>query len=581
MSWCESARATRHNRDVANDDLRSVRIEVEDASDSAVEAPRGDDQLNRLSRWPIATVAILVVGLVTALFVLSPDGDEAADGTERTAPTTTTPDVGSTTDDASALDESVVNEAEPEPEQVSVPVLPADPVVPVEADAILTFGQILETSDGFIAMVAEQTLDRPRLARSSDGLEWDDIDTTVTLTSGEGAEGLNWIRLFETNNGFEILVSTDGPQFDTEIASSTDAVSWTLGSDPASALLGPFGEPISVNDDSINAVRFELQPIEQVLQEFTDVRFIGPGVCQVRRTPAAEVQLELFSCTDGERQLLNASNVVAGADAEGVIDCVSSLGNLVEGPTVSFVEVDRIAGVSRALGGESSRWSPTSFPTALRLGGIAFIDAGIRGSEICEPFIALDPPRGPSIVILDAEVGREGIFALPVELDNGSGSGSLFGVEVVGETREFADRSPHLLVTIGQQLWSLNTTWGEWTLVYDTTEDAVGSRLGSLTLSTDGNRLYHPTSEGLRIIELDENADGVLVATARLAPLDAPINFAPESFHFSDLNHASNDLVLLTDSSGRLWSIEVPLPSDERQLEFAEDQGGVGVARVR
>ena len=79
------------------------------------------------------------------------------------------------------------------------------------------------------------------------------------------------------------------------------------------------------------------------------------------------------------------------------------------------------------------------------------------------------------------------------------GTGSIFGLEVIGCTSEFADGS-HLLVEFREQLWSLNIATATWSLLNDHNVDGQVARLGSVrsfrqrtmtSLSTDWERPPH------------------------------------------------------------------------------------------
>ena len=78
---------------MSEDQLRSVRVEVDGASDPTVAVPDLGDPERNASRWLILLVMVLMVAVGAALVVLSPESNEAADGTERLAPTATVPDL--------------------------------------------------------------------------------------------------------------------------------------------------------------------------------------------------------------------------------------------------------------------------------------------------------------------------------------------------------------------------------------------------------------------------------------------------------------------------------------------------------
>ena len=566
-------------------DLRSVRIEVEGESEPILDVAETTLPTRGSSRWPIVLIVALIAALGAVLVLLSPDGDDAADGSQRTAPTSTTtpaPDTAETQGE-----DTTEERPPPSVEEAVIPVTPPnrldDVLIPTEVESASTLGQIIEINDGYLALAADQTRSAPQILSSPDGLVWAEIDSTISSPSGRDVGVTSWRGLIAGEDRFELIgVAQDAEVFRTELASSSDAATWTVLDDSLSSVLEPFGQPIGVRDDSVVAVGFRPQPIEVVLNELTDVEVGGLGVCRVLRAPGDEQQFTLFSCTGPESALLNAGNVLAGNDPDRVLDCIASLGNQVGGISVAFVDVGRTDQAVRPIGREESTWSPIALPTLLESGAVSFVDTGVRESPSCQDVIDLDPARDPSVVILDADTGEETVVALPVELDNGNGSGSIFGVEILGEARGSEDGSVHVLVRIDEQVWALRVSGSDWSLVYDTSGAGQVLRLGGLTLSTSGNRLYQPSVEGLRIIELEQDSFGALGGRVTVAALAPPVNFSTDGFLSSNANVATDDRLILTDGVGQnVWSIDLPPPTLESPPGFREDLGGTGLARGR
>ena len=166
-----------------------MRVEIEDApglTNSYVDAPL---PAGNSPKTPLMIAGVLLVAVVAGLFLLSPDEDRAADGTERSAPTTEVPgedNAVAESDEREETDDDVV-----EPEGIVLPV--AQSISAIPADTTESFTQIIETEDGYLGLVGfkgvfggqvgEDEIVPPLIARSSDGLRWDTLETTVSSDS--------------------------------------------------------------------------------------------------------------------------------------------------------------------------------------------------------------------------------------------------------------------------------------------------------------------------------------------------------------------------------------------------------------
>ncbi len=582
-----------------DDELQSVRIEVDGAPEPTLHVPNVGGPAGGPSRWPIALVVLLVAAVGAVLFLLSPDGDEAADGTDRAAPTTSVPE--SNGGEPGAGDDGEDGETQGLAE--SIPVIPLasppfeleEPLTPVEADVEIAFGQIIGTPDGWLAMASAQSPGNPRLLRSLDGVVWNELDATVLTASGEAPDPNLPVELFLTNGGNALIsVDTEADGFRSSVALSTNAVDWTIAepNGPIGSRISFVNRPFAIRNGSLIGLGFGEQTIGEVLRNFTDIAVPDVGLCGAFRTPSEDRQFELFSCSNRESVLVDASNVDAQWSAELVLDCIADLSTRQTGPAAGFAETSLDRTTLVPFGGELSRWTPTDLPVLLGREGfaenepteLAFIDVGVVEAEDCARFIDLEEPRGPAVVILDTD-GGEHIVPLPFELDNGNGPGSISGVEILGETVPYSGGA-YLLITRGDHLWSLNISSSEWSLLYDPafgeeTTDQSPLLFGSITLSNVGDRLYQPTNQGLRILQLAERLDGTLGVLTAAATLDAPDNFQTQSFDLVEVNYADNGVLFITDSAGQLWRLEPPVDRIQQPPEFIEDFGGVGTARVR
>ena len=545
-----------------------MRVEIEDApglTNSYVDAPL---PAGNSPKTPLMIAGVLLVAVVAGLFLLSPDEDRAADGTERSAPTTEVPgedNAVAESDEREETDDDVV-----EPEGIVLPVAQSNSAIP--ADTTESFTQIIETEDGYLGLVGfqgvfggqvgEDEIVPPLIARSSDGLRWDTLETTVSSDSREVPTRLVWQAIWELDEGFAAVAFVSTEFLSSWIAVSPNAIEWTILDTGAAALAPESGElelPIGATDESIIAANLSEQPVAAILRITTELDLPDEAMCGVFRSAADFQRYELFSCYEGESYFVGPDDVGVEWSPALVMECVGDFADSPTGLAMEFVEVDRTTGSVATFGEESSSWSPLTLPIPLRLAGVAFIDGGVPAtSSDCENLVEMPDQRDPSVVILESDTNREGVFSLPATSDDDPMAGAVFGAQMVGETREFADRAPHLLIEIGEQLWSLNTTWGEWTQLFDPDELASDSRAGSFTLSTDGDRVYQATSDGLRIFDLSENESGVLEASAQLAPVGPDEWFSSVRTGEASVLIGSSEQVLLTDDDGALWILNPP-----------------------
>ena len=574
-----------------DDDVPSVRVEVDGASAPILDVPELRGPSTGPSRWPVVLVVLLVAAIGGALVLLSPDSGESADGTERAAPTTAAPPTTAPASEAVGENSAAAAESAAFP-RASAPLQLDDPLLLVEADAASELSQIIEVDDRFLSLASSQLRGSPQILQSADGLVWDELETTLETTSGSEPALVDWIELFATNDGLALVGAPEAQNFRTVLALSDDAVAWALNdaetiSPGVPGTFAGLGQPLFVEGDSLVRLRIVEQPIEQILRGFTDVDLApGSGICGVFRTPSADRQFELFPCTNRDSVLVDASTVLDQWDPELVLDCVADLSTRQIGVSVVFSQAELAGPGILTLGQESSQWTPTDVPVPLGASAsgsdspveIAFVDVGVDEAEDCARFIAVEEPRGPALVVLAAD-GDERLVPLPFEVDNGTGPRSIGAVNIIGATAEFEDGSSHILVAFDEQLWSLNTELLTWSLLYDRAGQSTD--FGPVVVSTSGNRLYQPTDEGLRILELNERFDGDLSATTFVAPIDAPDGFQVDEFDSVRVNYASDERLFVTVSFGQLWNVETPAPPIRRDRELSQDFGGVGTARVR
>ena len=507
---------------VGNDELRSVRIEVDDALAGA-EAPSVLGQPTGGPKWPviIGVLALLAIGL--AFVVLRPESNQAADGTERVAPTTTTAPAATT--------EPPSEPATSEPASRAPEIVVADAIVPVLGDALIATQtnlvtkpiRVVETDTGFLALHLRSAAAGPSLLSSDDGVSWTPVATSIESPEGLDLNSLVSSDLIAMPNQLALLAFTlDEPEGSNEVFFSSDGVEWTAVD--TSAVRAQGQDVVTATDTSLITTESRGDAVTEILTEI------------------------LSSPIDG-----------------AISECLARITSSDPGELVSFRSVDLVDQSETHFGSPDSIWNLGSRVEVLSGGRLGFFDTGST-SGLCEGAPELPDDQAPAIVVLEADGETERVFELPVE-----GRPS---VQILGETDFGTDDPAQLLVLFDGALWALNPALGEWTFFVDGLSDR-------LALSESGNRIYMLGRSFVTIFELDAAASGEPTAVTRRARIQTSETRDDVLFEETEVVFADDGLLFAVEPGGQLWLLEPPLVPGERDREPARDQGGVGISRVR
>lgn len=533
---------------MANSDLRSVRIEVGTVSESVTGAPEPFDNPS-FSRWPLVVGLVAVAVLALAVVFARPEGDQAADGTERLAPTTTIPELSEP-----GVEDGATTTSEPEEGLIEpATILVDDPVASVRVESPRRIDQIVSINDGFLALPDVQSSEVPQVLGSIDGLDWVEVETSRIDETPESGTPFDWFSLLAGEGGLTMLGSPDPGAGQLEVFTSQDGVLWQ----PLEGL-GPVTDidrrvvPVVVGPDSIVGLELfdslELGPLSSQLIEPRE-----PGVCSAYQ--AGAVEFTLSECADfsvsrnrGSFEAPNATAVECaavkadgGTPGFGLIDIdlsTSASGqDPIEGPTVFFAAGD-------------------FFPRSTDLGGgrIGVLDVGNDDVVLCDGPATLRS-RGAGVVVVDAEADRT--FGYPAPDALVSDVENRFDNQVLGEVHLTNDRS-HLVVAIGGAMWAIDTLSGEWTVLTERLDD-LGFQAPfnpKFAASSSGDRFYRVANNSVAVFELSIDEDGVPRATTTIAPLATDSAEAVIS-GFGSIMHATDEVMFYTDGI-TVWHLELP-----------------------
>ena len=512
-----------------DDELRSVRIEVEDDAGSLPDAPGIAQSSSGSHKW-IAGLVMLAVGVIGAFLLLRPAADEAADGTARLAPTTTIAPPAETT-----TTESPPETEPPQAVLAAVEVISAS-LTELEQRPV----DIVQTSDGYLALLPSESVERPALLRSDDGLAWTQLETSVSNPRGVALEFLTPTELSTSSGQLSLLARPLGDtDISPEILVSTSGSEWEVLD--SSVIQAQGQEPLTLTDDSLITIETVGGPLDDVFEAHTDLVVDEAGICGVAGQ-SEFTELQVLGC-DSSFVVLDESNIVSEFEATTVLRCFASLSRQSRGVLATFRGLDVPGETISPFGLEDQaiNFSLDFGMTTLASGGLAVYDVGLTGNASCEEILGTDA-RAPSITIL--QPSNERVFQLPF--------GALF-VDILGESQALAEEDPYLLVSLDWNLWVLNTTSGEWTQLTNT--GLEGTNLRPVFTSDSGSRAYVLNSGLLTVIELDESTTGVFEGTRRSAPIETVGPSSVSELAREDVVFASDDAIFVDGLNG-LWLLE-------------------------
>ena len=362
----------------------AVRVEIDGELTSGLEIPEIESQPAGSSKLPIALGLIVVVALGLLLLGLSPDGDEAADGTLRETPETTAP---TTSVPAVPIAPSTTTSGELAARRAAPALIPPDIgdgiVSARESELNVLLRSVVSTETGFLGLTRDSA-SSPQIFASSEGLSWVEVETAFLTRDGSDLADFLVLELSKVPNQVEeefVLLAFDG-----------------LGADSVAG-----GEP---NGEQIRT---------QILTSPDGVVWQGVSTTE----PQAERRVP--------RLLLGNSIISTVANGS----CTA----------LRLLDLDG-GSVSPLSDGDNAFFlGPNPFPELLPLtaGGVALYDVGTSSAGTCEGVVDIGADREPSIVLLDANTGSEAPFPLPVAATD---------VRLVGETPRLPGQAPYVLSLI-------------------------------------------------------------------------------------------------------------------------------------
>lgn len=524
------------------DELRSVRIEVEEGAQAVTDVP--DVVASGFpTRWPVVAGAVALVILGGIVLMLRPTGDEAADGTVREVPTTTTT--------TTVLDEQENPSSTVVPDElVRGTRLIDEPVTSARVVSSRQIEQIVSIGDGFLALPDVESNVVPQMLASLDGLNWFEIETQRFGEDVDSASPSDWFSLLEDGDGVAIVGSRPNESGTLEVLRSNFGQTWNSIDD-----LGPVESPdrlvvpVAVSDDRVIALElFDALELETSSGQSVEVRI--PRVCS--DLAAGPVEFSLSNCPEFGIEadaFAPPPQVVATPDCDALTSENGTAGfgllqlELVEGspavelPTASFVSGD-------------------FFPsfTDLGSGRVAVFDEGNSAFERCDGSGVFDA-HAPGVVIVDVEQNRT--FGYPAPAEVAVDIRTRFDKQVLGEVQLLEDRT-HVVLSIRGTLWGIDTLTGRWTMLTDSVGD-LGFQTPfapQFAATAGGDRFLRIANNNLAIFEVEVFGDEMIRATATVVPISRDSAEAVIS-GFGSVLHATDDLIFYTDGI-TVWRLQIP-----------------------
>ena len=537
----------------ADDELRSVRIEVESTGGVAPDVPVAIAP-EAPSRWP-ALVGVLVLALLGVAFVaLRPASDEAADGTvrEQPAPATTsapTTEVPSTSLPVPAT--IVLDSFDGETLFVDEPLMAIQVVSPRRIE------QIAGVGDGFVALADVEPTVAPQLLASFDGINWFEIETQRFGEDVAVAEPADWFSIIETDEGLAILGSSVAESGRLDVLTSDFGQGWRDLEG-----LGPVEDedrrvvPVAIAGDRIVALElFDALELETFLGQNPEVRV--PRVCS--GLAAGPTEFSLSNCPQfgiDADSFAPVPEVVREPDCAALTaDAADTANAATPGFSLLQLELDSATDGTAIELPSASFVNGDFFPTFTDLGSgrVAVFDGGNEAFRRCDGSGVFER-RQPGVALVDVQQNRTFRYAAPDEV---AGDIPALDRQILGEVQLLPDRS-HLVLSIRGTLWAIDTMSGRWTRLTDTVDD-LGPEAPfapRFAATSAGDRFLRIANGSLAIFELIANEDATIRATATVVPISADAaEFVTAGF--GTFLHATDELIFYTDGI-TVWRLEIP-----------------------
>lgn len=492
-----------------NPDSASVRVEIESTtSRSASDVSNGDGLLpsnGQRSTPTLVGVGAVLVAVVVGLVLLSPDGNEAADGTRR-GTTTTVPSTTSSPESTTSSTSSVVDEVGLRP---VVPVGGPEhstEIIEVEGMSIVPI-EIISSGGGYVALGAtDGQSPNPVLFGSAAGQYWVRLEGRLAdgilsePTSDVTVERI-YEALGEVDGGLAVSLlerfvdreSGETVSLSVKRLITADGSSWTLDPDFQVIELDAVAASPSFNGPDLTAVAVlpagRGNPlIERVLSEWASDPQIADG-CFISAFPnigasGVEDGFRLQSCDERSLVDVTPDQLVAPESADFLQLCLQQLSIRSAPPTDIYMQ---------RKGEQSFRIFSigTSASTPVPAAGGDFAAVLVPGTSLatapaCEPFDA--PGRGSG--------GDPGVSLF----SPGIGSIRAPSSGILGSTPLFEDRIPiaasesQVVVPLVGKVYSVDIATGIWTLAAETvrTTDRVSvAPNGRQIFTANGRHLFY------------------------------------------------------------------------------------------
>ena len=524
----------------ADDDTASVRIVFEGGGSDVPAAPEVGPSPSGPPKGLLGIGLVVVAVVIAAVLFLRPDGDQAADGTERAIPTTTTIPVGD--------EESGDDLDEEEAEELGATI------VPLRIDSAGPLSEIIRTEFGLMGLGEGVPNGDLPLFRSSNGVDWVQVEIAADESFDERGVDRFWFFLTETDTGISVSsqdFAFGGGQSGVSYFTSQDGATWqpNEGFVPTDGETGLF--PFGTSDGSVLSLRpAGNQRLAQVLADHTSIDLAGDTACSAASSAGTVV---VRTC-DNEEFVVTESEIFSDVPAFQVLACMAEVGDGFFPPLeiVSFAEdgsFERLAGLDGGL---------TDMPLELSSGSFALAERGSAALVIedvsCRGVINARSARDASVLI----VGEDSLarrIPLPDSPDNGS-----IVPEILGEVFAQSGEGSSLLVVLAGQLWDLDLTTDTWTPVMIDSPRQTTPNDAVFVLSEGSDRVYRIDARlsMFTTFELARSSSGVIMAVERTSPIEL-VGDVADDFNGGEALYADDDAVFIAGGrSAAVWRIEVP-----------------------
>jgi hypothetical protein len=445
---------------VVDSDRQVVRVEIEEASPSALDVPKTIRRQRDKNRRLFLGFAAVAFALLALLVAIRPDDASTADGSRRIPPTTTP--VGNT---APAVTATAIAR--------SGDLFTSNIVLQVDdTTGASRLAEVVPDGLGFLGVGFGDRDGSPVILRSVDGRTWQEVEALVRgVTEVPRHDGFrNFSELIRIEAGLAVLLletnylfaEAGGAQQETtriiRLTSERGAL-WSV--DPRFPVIEVEGIPSIFGHDEQHFGYIDYDRGRNVeLIELLETSLIDDGplkdLCSAARTRSGSAPaLRLYQCATGDEVVVDATNLVQPERVESIFSCATALIELRGAPQASvLVERDAEPVAIGRLG------TPAGPPVLLPNGEVAALRAPLPRGAIdsrCEGLVD-GPGNEPTIEHwVDGELAAR--FAIP---DDAASADDLFSARVAG-----VSHADGLRLSLGGSLWDVSLANGSWTRVID------------------------------------------------------------------------------------------------------------------